>query len=394
MKIIKFEVVHVRPRYSVLVVHTDDESVVGLGEACLEGKARVVEAALREFEELLVGEDPRRIEHLWNLMYRSTFYPSGSILCSAISAIDQALWDILGKHLGVPVHVLLGGAVRDRVRVYQHVNVGDWEAFDHTTKDAHIEELVAKARQAKADGFTMLKTALPGPARPVESRAFVKLQVERFAALRAAVGDDVDIAIDFHGRVSPAVARQLCRALEPLHPMFVEEPVLPELSGRLAEICAATTVPIATGERLYSRWDFDPVLRAGIAVAQPDLSHAGGISECRRIAALAEMHGVALAPHCPLGPLALAACLQLDLAAPNALIQETSLGIQYHSGTELADYLVDPSVFDFRDGHLARLTGPGLGVEIDEAAIVRAAERPHRWRSPLWRHADGSLAEW
>ena len=385
MKIIKFEVVHVRPKYSVLVVHTDDESVVGLGEACLEGKARVVEAALREFEELLVGEDPRRIEHLWNLMYRSTFYPSGSILCSAISAIDQALWDILGKHLGVPVHVLLGGVVRDRVRVYQHVNVGDWEAFDHGTKDAHIEQLVAKGRQAKADGFTMIKTALPGPARPVESRAFVKLQVERFAALRDAVGDDVDIAIDFHGRVSPAVAKVLIAELAPLSPLFVEEPCLPENVAAMAEIARSTTVPIATGERLFTRWGFRDLLeQRAAAVLQPDLAHCGGISEGRKIAALGETYFAALAPHNPLGPVNLAASVHLALTVPGFLAQE-----QLHLGAGL---LREP--FEVVDGHIAAPTAPGLGVELLPRTELADDLFDGAWTLPVWRNPDGLVAPW
>jgi galactonate dehydratase len=381
MKIASLTTFVVPPRWLFLKIETD-EGVTGWGEPVLEGRAHTVATAVDELADYLVGQDPLRIEDHWQVLTKGGFYRDGPVLSSAIAGIDQALWDIKGKVHGVPVHDLLGGPVRERVRMYAWIGGDD---------PAQLRE---HAAQRVEQGFTAVKMNAGGRMRLLESQRQVDDAVARVAAVREAIGPDRDVAIDFHGRVSPALARQLCRALEPLHPMFVEEPVLPELSGRLPEICAATTVPIATGERLYSRWDFDPVLRAGIAVAQPDLSHAGGISECRRIAALAEMHGVALAPHCPLGPLALAACLQLDLAVPNALIQETSLGIHYHSGTELADYLVDPSVFDFRDGHLTRLTGPGLGVEIDEAAIVRAAERAHRWRSPLWRHADGSLAEW
>jgi galactonate dehydratase len=385
MKIVKFEVVHVRPRYSFLKVHTDDENIVGVGEACLEGKARVVEAALREFEELLVGQDPRRIEHLWHLMYRSTFYPSGSILCSAISAIDQALWDILGKHLGVPVHVLLGGAVRDRVRVYQHVNVGDWEAFDQETKDAHIEDLVAGARQAKADGFTMIKTAVPGPARPVESRRFVKLQVERFAALREAVGDDVDIAIDFHGRVSPAVAKVLIAELAPLSPLFVEEPCLPENVPAMADIARSTTVPIATGERLFTRWGFREVLeKSAAAVLQPDLAHCGGISEARKIATMGETYFAALAPHNPLGPVNLAASVHLDLTVPGFLAQE-----QLHLGGGLVK-----TPFEVVDGHVPVPTAPGLGVELLPQEEFAEDVFDGGWTLPVWHNRDGAVAPW
>ncbi|GAA0931974.1 galactonate dehydratase [Pseudonocardia zijingensis] len=384
MKIVKFEVVHVRPRYSFLRLHTDD-GIVGIGEACLEGKARVVQAALGEFEELLVGQDPRRIEHLWHLMYRSTFYPSGSILCSAISAIDQALWDILGKHLGVPVHVLLGGAVRDRVRVYQHVNAGDWEAFDRSSADAHIEELTAKARAAVAAGFTMIKTALPGPARPVESRGFVKLQVERFAALRDAVGDDVDIAIDFHGRVSPAVAKVLIAELAPLSPLFVEEPCLPENVPAMAEIARSTTVPIATGERLFTRWGFRELLESrAAAVLQPDLAHCGGISEARKIAAMGETYFAALAPHNPLGPVNLAASVHLALTVPGFLAQE-----QLHLGPGLVT-----TPFEVVDGHVAAPTGPGLGVELLPEPERAEEDFDGGWTLPVWHTADGAVAPW
>jgi galactonate dehydratase len=385
VKIIKFEVVHVRPRYSFLKVHTDDDSIVGIGEACLEGKARVVEAALREFEELLVGQDPRRIEHLWHLMYRSTFYPSGSVLCSAISAIDQALWDILGKHLGVPVHVLLGGAVRERVRLYQHVNVGDWEPFTRESQDSHIEQLVAKAKQAKADGFTMIKTALPGPARALESRAFVKLQVERFAALRDAVGDDVDIAIDFHGRVGPALAGVLIAELAPLSPLFVEEPCLPENVEMMARLARSTTVPIATGERLFTKWGFRDVLEKGAAsVLQPDLAHCGGISEGRKIAAMGETYYAALAPHNPLGPVNLAASVHLASTVPGFLAQE-----QLHLGEGL---LTRP--FPVIDGHLELPAAPGLGVELLDEADFSEDTFDGGWTLPVWHTADGAVAAW
>ena len=201
-------------------------------------------------------------------------------------------------------------------------------------------------------------------------------------------------AVASPARFAPPLARRLCRELEPVGPLFVEEPVLPELSDELPRLVGSTTVPIATGERLYSRWDFKDVLRSGIAVAQPDLSHAGGISECRRIAAQSEIHGVGLAPHCPLGPIALAASLQVDFASPNALIQETSLGIHYNQGSDVLDYLVDTSVFDYSAGYVSRLTGAGLGIEIDEEAVADAEQRAPRWRNPVWRHDDGSFAEW
>jgi galactonate dehydratase len=190
------------------------------------------------------------------------------------------------------------------------------------------------------------------------------------------------------------MSRRVLPLLEPLRPLFVEEPVLPEHTRDLGAVVQATTIPVATGERLYSRWDFRPAFEAGIAVAQPDVSHAGGISETRRIAAMAETHDVLIAPHCPLGPIALAACLQVDFATPNFLIQEQSLGIGYGDSGGLLGYLVDAAPFTFVEGSIERPTGPGLGIEVDEAEVRRAAEHGHAWRTPLWRHEDGSLAAW
>ena len=377
MRITRLEVIHVAPRYSFLKVHTDDDAITGLGEACLEGKARVVEAALREFEPLLVGQDPRDIERLWQLMYRSSFYPSGSILCSAISAVDQALWDILGKHYGAPVHALLGGRVRDRVRVYKHVNVGDFEPFTLDTAESHVTELTALARTAAAEGYTMIKTALPGPARQLESRAFVRAQADRFGALRDAVGDDMDIAIDFHGRVSPALAKVLIDAIAEYSPLFVEEPCLPENVDAMASIARSTTVPIATGERLFTRWGFRDVLEKGAAaVLQPDLAHCGGISEAKKIAALAETYYAALAPHNPLGPVNLAASIQLGLTVPGFLAQE-----QLHLGDGILT-----QGFEIVDGYIEAPTAPGLGVELDEDAIASRLF-DGEWHLPRWNDA-------
>ncbi len=211
---------------------------------------------------------------------------------------------------------------------------------------------------------------------------------------REVLGPERDVALDFHGRVSRANARRILPELEPLFPLFVEEPLVPEERLGLRDVVTSTSIPIATGERLFSRWDFQPALESGIAVVQPDLSHAGGISEVRRIAALAELYGASLAPHCPLGPIALAASLQVAFATPNFLIQEQSMGIHYNTDNDLLDYLLDRSAFRFLDGHINRLEGPGLGIEIDEDAVRAADKRGHIWRNPVWRHDDGSFAEW
>ena len=385
MRITSLKVHHLAPRFSVLVVRTDDDSLFGLGEAVLEGKARVVEAAIRDFEPLLIGRDPRLIERLWIDMYRTTFYPSGSILASAISAVDQALWDINGKALGVPVHALLGGRVRDRVRMYRHVNVGDLSADEVARGQDHIDDLVAEAKVAVAEGFTMVKTALPGPARGLESAAFVDFQTRRFAALREAVGPEVDIAIDFHGRVGPGLAKVLIAALAPYSPMFIEEPCLPENVDAMVDIARSTPVPIATGERLFTRWGFREVLEKGAAtVLQPDLAHCGGISEGRKIAAMGETYYAQLAPHNPLGPVNLAASIQLALTVPSFLCQE-----QLHLGQGI---LTQP--FAVVDGYVEAPTAPGLGIELDPDALA-SSTYDGSWRLPHWVDpVDGALLPW
>jgi galactonate dehydratase len=381
MKITALETFIVEPRWLFLAIRTD-EGITGWGEPIVEGRAATVAAAVTEMGDYLVGKDPFPIEDHWQTLTKGGFYRGGAVLASAVAGIDQALWDIKGKALGLPVHELLGGPVRNRMRVYSWIGGDDPQG------------LAEHALQRVEQGFDAVKMNGGGRMRSLESRAEMNDLVARVEAVREAVGDQVDIAIDFHGRFSPAVARQACKVLEPVSPFFVEEPVVPELSVDLEHVTRGTSIPIATGERLYSRWDFREVLRTGIAVAQPDLSHAGGISECRRIAAAAETYGVALAPHCPLGPIAFAACLQVDFASPNAIIQETSLGIHYNANSDLLDYLVDPAVFAFSDSSVARLTGPGLGIDVDEAAVRKAAETGHNWHNPIWRHSDGSLAEW
>ncbi len=382
MKVTEVETFLVPPRWLFVKVSTD-EGIDGWGEATLEGRSHTVEAAIRDLEDILVGQDPRRIEDHWQVLSKSGFYRGGPVFSSAVAGLDQALWDIAGKSYGVPVHQLLGGPVRDRVRVYSWIG-GDEPA-----------EIADRAAEMRAAGFTAVKLNASGRMSPLDTTLAIDRTLGLAAAAREAMGPDGDFALDFHGRFTTPMARRIVSELEPLRPLFVEEPVLPEHSGhRLRDVVDATTLPIATGERLYSRADFLPVLQAGIAVAQPDVSHAGGISECRRIAALAETFDVLLAPHCPLGPIALAACLQVDFATPNVLIQEQSLGIHYNTTSDLLDYLVDPSVFAFEDGWCARPTGEGLGVEIDEVAVRRAARTGHRWRGPIWRHPDGSFAEW
>jgi galactonate dehydratase len=381
MKITRMETFVVPPRWLFLRVQTD-AGIVGWGEPIVEGRAETVRAAVHELSDYLLGEDPLRIERHWQTLTKGGFYRGGPILSSAVAGIDQALWDIAGKVHGVPVHDLLGGAVRDRVRVYAWVG-GDSPG-----------DVAEQARAQIEAGFTAIKMNASGAVAAIDTPARTDEVLRRAELVREALGADNDVAIDFHGRMSKAMARRLLPQLEHVHPLFVEEPVLAEYSRDLREIVATTTIPLATGERLYSRWDFRDVLPTGIAVIQPDISHAGGISELRRIAAMAEAWDISLAPHCPLGPIALAASLQVAFATPNLLIQEQGIAIHYNGGNDVLDYLLDTSPFQFVAGHAPRPTGPGLGIEVDESAVRRAAEVGHRWRSPLWTHADGSLAEW
>ncbi|WP_242163403.1 galactonate dehydratase [Lysobacter sp. M15] len=383
MKIARAETFHAAPRWLFIRIETDD-GVVGWGEPIIEGRAATVEAAVQELCEYLIGKDPSRINDLWQTLYRGGFYRGGPVLMSAIAGIDQALWDIKGKALGVPVHELLGGRVRDRMKTYRWVG-GDRPA-----------DIIEQVKTLKELGYDTFKFNGTEEFRPLDSTRAVDAAVEKVAEIRAAFGHSIDFGIDFHGRVGMPMAKVLLRELEPLRPLFVEEPVLPEQCEYYPQLAAATSIPLAAGERMYSRFDFKRVFeRGGLAIVQPDLSHAGGITECVRIAAMAEAHDVALAPHCPLGPVALAACLQVDFVAWNAVLQEQSIGIHYnHNGADLLDYVLNKDDFACIDGSIGVLPGPGLGVEIDEQRLRAAAADPPHWRNPVWRHADGSIAEW
>ncbi|MFB6243740.1 MAG: galactonate dehydratase [Halobaculum sp.] len=382
MRITDYELYEVPPRWLFLRVETSDGRV-GWGEPVVEGRAHTVRAAVEELmDTYLLGEDPTPIEDHWQTMYRGGFYRGGPVLMSAIAGIDQALWDLKGKQFGAPVYELLGGRARERVRVYQWVG-GD--------RPAGVAEA---AREKVSEGFTALKMNATAELRRIDSPAAVEAARERLAAVRDAVGPTVDVGVDFHGRVSKSMARRLTAALEPHEPMFVEEPVLPEHNDVLPQIAAETTIPVATGERMYSRWDFKEVFESGaVDVIQPDLSHAGGITEVKKIVSMAEAYDVAMAPHCPLGPIALAACVQVDACSPNVLIQEQSLDIHYNESSDVLDYLVDPSVFAFEDGFVRLPDDPGLGIQIDEAHVAELAGEVN-WHNPVWRHEDGSVAEW
>ncbi|MEV0353308.1 galactonate dehydratase [Nonomuraea sp. NPDC050680] len=379
--IARVETFLVAPRWLFVRVETDS-GIVGWGEATCEGRSETVRAAVDQLAELLIGRDALRIEDHWQVLTKGSFYRGGPILASAVAGLDQALWDIAGKHFGAPVHQLLGGPVRDRIRVY------GWVGGDEPSE---VRDHIAAQVEA---GLTAVKMNASGKMSPVASVAELNGVVARVAAAREVLGDDRDVAVDLHGRFTLANARRVAPLLEPYRPLFLEEPVVPENSHLIGEFVRSTTIPVSTGERLYSRQEFLPVLQAGIAVAQPDLSHAGGITEVRKIATLAEVYDVQLAPHCPLGPIALAACLQIGFATPNYLIQEQSIGIHYNLGAEVLDYCLDKTPLTFVDGHIERLTAPGLGIEVDDEAVRSAGKAGHAWRSPIWRHRDGSYAEW
>ncbi len=382
MRISRFELFKVKPRWLFLKIETDN-GLCGWGEPIVEGRADTVRTAVEEMMEYLVGKDPRRIEDHWQTLYRGAFYRGGPVLMSAISGIEQALWDIKGRHYNAPIYDLLGGAVRDKIKVYA------WIGGDRPS------ELIEAAGERISAGFKAVKMNATGELERIDTPDKVKEAVERVRAVREFVGDHIGIGVDFHGRVSKSMAKRLVRELEPFGLMFIEEPVLPQNNEALREIARAGTTPIATGERMYTRWDFKDLLAQGfVDVVQPDLSHAGGILEVRKIAAMAEAYDVAVAPHCPLGPIALAASLHVDACSHNAIIQEQSLGIHYNQGTDLLDYMTNPNAFRYADGYVPLPEGPGLGIEIDEDRVREAAKEGHDWHNPLWRHEDGSVAEW
>lgn len=382
MKIKSINTYLVRPRWCMVEIITD-EGVVGWGEAVIEGKASTVSACVKEMEEYLIGKDPSCIQDIWNMLYRCAFYRGGPILMSAIAGIDQALWDIKGKKLGVPVHELLGGKCRDRIKVYC------WVGGDRPS------DVALAAKEKKQEGFSAIKMNATEELQMVDTYEKVDAVLERVASIREACGKYFGIAIDFHGRVHKPMAKVLAKKLEQFDPMFIEEPVLCENMEEFKEIARACNVPIATGERLFSKYDFKRLLSAGgVDIIQPDVSHAGGITEVQKIAAMAEAYDVALAPHCPLGPIALSSCLQVDAVSYNAFIQEQSMGIHYNVGKSVLDYVNNKEVFEFKNGFVDMPNGAGLGVDVNKELIVEENKTPHSWKNPVWRHKDGSVAEW
>jgi galactonate dehydratase len=382
MKIVKFELFKVPPRWLFLKITTAN-GTIGWGEPVVEGKADTVKAAIEEMSGYFLGKDARNIEDIWQTLYRGGFYRGGPVLMSAISGIDQALWDIKGKALGVPVYELLGGAVRDKMKVYSWIG-GD--------KPANVIE---GAKKRMAEGYLAVKMNACSEIEWIDTPKKVQDAVACIQTVRETIGYEIGLGIDFHGRIHKGMAKTFMRELEFLKPMFIEEPVLSENKEAFAMLAQYTSTPIATGERLYSRWDFKSLFEQGaVDIIQPDLSHAGGISEVKKIAAMAEAYDVALAPHCPLGPISFASALQIDFCSLNAIIQETSMGIHYNDQADLLDYMLNPEVFKLKNGYIDRLKLPGLGIEINEEKVREMAKQGHNWKNPVWRNEDGSITEW
>ncbi|MFC1694149.1 galactonate dehydratase [Candidatus Latescibacterota bacterium] len=381
ISITKLDIFEVLPRWVFLKIHTD-AGIVGLGEPIVEGRPKTTIAAVKEIEPYLIGKDPRKVVHHWQAIYRNAFYRGGPILTSALSGIDQALWDIKGKALGVPVYELFGGPTRDRIKVYAI---------------AATPEMIRIGMQ---NGFTAFKEAIPynvkqRAARYVETPGFVERVVEWFRSLRDEGGQEVDIAVDFHGSITPQTGMLLIKALEPYQPFFIEEPIQCQNVDVMADMAKKTHIPIATGERIFTKWGFREILEKGAAtVLQPDLSHAGGITECRFIASMAESYYAAIAPHCPLGPISLASGIQLDASIPNFLCQEQQLNRNTNLSPVLGEgYIKKP--FVVKDGYIPLPTEPGLGIELDEDKLADKVNVERKRSSRGQRMAeDGSVVDW
>lgn len=381
MKISKITVYKVKPRWIFIKISTD-ANIDGWGELISGTKTETVVAGAKEMWDRLIGRNPFEIERLWQELHRS-FFRGGPINGTIISGIEMALWDIKGKALDVPVYELLGGAARDRIRVYS------WIGGDRPS------DVAAQAKARVDKGFTAIKMNATSELHYIDSYKKVQAVVDRVASIRDATGNDLEIGIDFHGRVHRPMAKVLAKALEPYHPMFLEEVVLPENWDSFDDIAREVSIPLATGERLYTRWQFKNLFQQGaVDVVQPDVALTGGILETKKIAAMAEAYDMGVAPHAPYGPVALAATLQVDACTPNVFIQEQSLGIHYNQGFDLLDFVKNKEIFQYKDSYVDIPKGPGLGIEMDEDKIKEVAQQGLIWTNPSWKNYDGTIAEW
>ena len=381
MKITHIEQFFPRPRVRLVKISTD-AGLSGWGETTLEGKPRSTVAAVEELAEYLIGKDPLRVEHHWQHIYRSAFFRGGNVLMTAISGIDQALWDIAGQHFGVPAHQLLGGAVRDRIRVYAHWGLGSLTDEAKAASRERLEYLTKKG------GYTAFKGGPGGKWRAHEPPAVIDAFVERAYLMRDWVGPEVELAFDFHGKMTPALAVEVCNELKGMRPMFVEEPVPQENVDALKAVADKVPFPIATGERLLTRWGFREVIeKQAVAYLQPDVSHVGGITELKKVANMAEVHYMHILPHCAIGPVAFSACLQVDAVVPNFLAQE-----QIDQGLGAGLFAEDWQVVD---GHIDLPTRPGLGFEIDEKEAQKdCGHYEEELGGEYFYETDGSVADW
>jgi galactonate dehydratase len=368
-------VVDIGPRNWLFVVVDTDEGVSGIGEGSLPAHPRAVAAAVEEYREYVVGEDPARIQHLWQLMYRQPFFRSGAVTLSAMSAIEQALWDIKGKVAGLPVYELLGGRCHDRLKLYANGPAGETP-----------EELAEDAQALVESGFKALKTGITTPVLPVQGDGLFRRAAAQVGALRDAVGEEVEIAWDAHGRFTPAMSIKLARALEPYNIWFLEEPALPENAKGLAQVARATSIPVATGERLFTKWAFREVLElGGAALLQPDLSHCGGVLEARAIATMAEVYFCGFAPHNPLGPVNTIVSAHVAMASPNFVALEICL----YAPDWTRELLTEPLAFT--DGYLELSDKPGWGVELDVELCRGHPYKPSKL--PILQHPSGAIAD-
>lgn len=382
MKIIDFKIYEVKPRWIFVKVMTD-EGINGWGEMISGTKTETVIAGAYEIgNRILIGRDPFEIERLFQEMHRS-FFRGGPIQGTIVSGFEMALWDIKGKALNVPVWDLLGGKARDRIKVYS------WIGGDRP------DDVVNQAQDRIDRGFDSIKMNATEELHYIDSFKKLDEVVKRVAALRDKFGMDLNIGIDFHGRVHKAMAKVLASELEQFRPMFLEEVVLPENEDSFKTIANITSTPLATGERLYTRWGFKNIFREGVIdIIQPDVALVGGINELKKIASTAEALDMAVAPHAPYGPIALAATLQIDTCTPNVFIQEQSLGIHYNKGFDLLDFVENQEIFHYKDGFVNIPTESGLGIKLNEELIEEVSKEKLNWTNPSWKHYDGTIAEW
>lgn len=383
MKITAIHCFQVPPRWLFIKIETD-EGICGWGEPVIEGRTQTIAALVKELSDVLLKRNPLNIQDIWQLLYRGGFYRGGPILMSAIAGIDQALWDIKGKYFKTPIYQLLGGPCRKKIKAYA------WVGGDQPS------DLIREIKQKQQKGYDTVKMNVCGKLPALANAKQIDSIIDRIAQVRDAFGHDINFGIDFHGRVSLANARILLKELEPYRPLFVEEPVLPEYADTYAVLANSTSIPLAAGERCYSRFDFKHIFHSGgLSIIQPDLSHAGGITECYKIAAMAETYQISMAPHCPLGPIALAACLQLDAVSYNTIFQEHSIGSHYNQAGMLTDYIVNKDVLTVESGYFSLPTQPGLGIEINEEVVTERSKRYKiDWHNPLWRDETDAIIEW